>query len=639
MTFRRTVSRLPAVPHVLALAAGAGLCLAAAVWTRNLVEARTLRSIDAGLSQSGHEWTVVQVDGLHVVLSGIAPDDATRFAALSTAGRAASSARITDQMEVAGPVAIRPPEFAIEILRYDDGVSLVGLVPSSMDVEGVVSSVRKHVDDAPVSDLLGTVDFEPADGWYRAVTFGVEALAALPRSKVSITASRVAIDAVAEDADDRRRLERLLRRDAPAGLELALSISAPRPVVAPFTLRFLIDSDGARFDACAADSEAARDAILEAARGAGLDDGATCTLALGTPSTRWGEAAVAGIVAVAELGGGTFTMSNADVTLAAEAGTPLPGFERVSAELEVALPPVFSLKAILPEEVEQDEEGPLPEFMAILSPEGHVQLRGKLGSDSTRAAVESLAAAHFGIDHVYQATVLDQDLPSGWTQRALAALEAMRFLNNGVANVTVDKVTISGGAAFEGAQAAIARVLSDKLGAGASYELDVTYLEVSERQIDLPTPEECMARVQEAAERKKITFNPASSTFEDDAVETIDAIADVLRECQGIRVEISGHTDSQGRETMNQRLSQARADAVLNAILARRVLGAGLVAKGYGESRPVASNDTAEGREANRRIEFRLIGGPEDQTDSSGSGAETRNNDEVIEASDGGGTE
>ncbi len=638
MTFRRIVSRLCAIPHLLALVAGAGLCLAAAVWTRNLVEARTLRSIDAGLSQSGHAWTVVQVDGLHVVLSGVAPDDATRFAALSTAGRAASSARITDRMEVVNPVAIQPPEFSIEILRHDGGVSLAGLVPSSMDVESVVSTIREHVDDAPVSDLLGLVDFEPADGWYRAVTFGVEALAALPRSKVSITASRVAINAVAKDADDKRRLERLLRRDAPTGLELALNISAPRPVVAPFTLRFLIDRGGARFDACTADSEAARDAILEAARSAGLGDGATCILALGTPSTRWGEAAVAGIVAVAELGGGTFTMSNADVTLAAEAGTPRPRFERVSAELEVDLPPVFSLKAILPEEVELDEEGPLPEFMAILSPEGHVQIRGKLGSESTRAAVESLAVAHFGGDNVHSATRLDQDLPSGWTQRALAALEAMQFLSNGVVSVTVDKVTISGNAAFEGAQSAIARVLSDKLGVGASYELGVTYLAVSEPQIDLPTPEECMARVNEAAEQKKITFNPASSTFEDDAVETIDAIAGVLRECEGIRVEISGHTDSQGRETMNQRLSQARADAVLNAILARRVLGTGLVAKGYGESRPVATNDTAEGREANRRIEFRLIGGPEDQTNSSGSDAENLN-DEVIEASDGGGAE
>ncbi len=639
MSFRWIVLRLRSIPHLLALAAGAGLCLAAAVWARNLVEARTLRSIDAGLSQSGHEWTVVQIDGLHVTLSGVAPDEATRFAALSTAGRAASSARIMDRMEVAHPVAIQPPEFSIEILRFDSGVSLAGLVPSSMDVESVLKMVRENVDDAPVSDLLGTLDFEPADGWHRAVDFGVEALGILPRSKVSITASQVSIHAVAEDADDKRKLERQLRRDAPAGLELALNITAPRPVVAPFALRFQIDSDGARFDACSADSKAARDAILEAARNAGLGEDATCILALGTPSTRWGEAAVAGIGAVAEIGEGTLTMSNADVTLTAKASTQPPRFERVSAELEEALPPVFSLKAILPEEVAQDEERRLPEFTATLSPEGHVQLRGMLGSDSTRAAVESLAVAHFGSDQIHSATGLEQDLPSGWTQRVLAALEAMQFLSNGIVNVTADKVTIAGNAAFEDAQSAITGVLSGKLGGDATYELDITYVEVSEPQVVLPTPEECLARVSEAAERKKITFNPSSSTFDDDAAETIDAIADVFRECEGIRVEISGHTDSQGRETMNQRLSQARADAVLNAILARRVLGTGLVAKGYGESQPVADNDTAEGREANRRIEFRLIAISEDLTDLSGHEAETLDDDDVIEARDGGGTE
>ena len=88
---------------------------------------------------------------------------------------------------------------------------------------------------------------------------------------------------------------------------------------------------------------------------------------------------------------------------------------------------------------------------------------------------------------------------------------------------------------------------------------------------------------------------------------TIDAIADILRDCQTVQIEISGHTDSQGREVMNEQLSQARADAVLNAIMARRVLTSNLTAKGYGESQPIADNGTEEGREANRRIEFRLV--------------------------------
>ena len=71
-------------------------------------------------------------------------------------------------------------------------------------------------------------------------------------------------------------------------------------------------------------------------------------------------------------------------------------------------------------------------------------------------------------------------------------------------------------------------------------------------------------------------------------------------------MEIAGHTDSQGREVMNLSLSQARADAVLNAIMARRVLVSNLSAKGYGESQPIADNESETGREANRRIEFTL---------------------------------
>ena len=58
---------------------------------------------------------------------------------------------------------------------------------------------------------------------------------------------------------------------------------------------------------------------------------------------------------------------------------------------------------------------------------------------------------------------------------------------------------------------------------------------------------------------------------------------------------------------MNQQLSQARADAVLDAIMARRVLTSNLTAKGYGETTPIADNKTEDGREANRRIEFTLV--------------------------------
>jgi OOP family OmpA-OmpF porin len=88
--------------------------------------------------------------------------------------------------------------------------------------------------------------------------------------------------------------------------------------------------------------------------------------------------------------------------------------------------------------------------------------------------------------------------------------------------------------------------------------------------------------------------------------EILDRIAEILPDCLHVPMEIGGHTDSQGREEMNLGLSQSRADAVLNGLLARGVLVSNLTARGYGETRPIADNDTEEGRERNRRIEFRL---------------------------------
>ena len=113
----------------------------------------------------------------------------------------------------------------------------------------------------------------------------------------------------------------------------------------------------------------------------------------------------------------------------------------------------------------------------------------------------------------------------------------------------------------------------------------------------------------------------------------IDTLAELLRFCGPLRIEIGGHTDSQGREEMNLDLSQKRADTVLTELRMRRVVTAGFTATGYGESQPIADNGNEDGREANRRIEFSLIAVATDENDQSGlestteSGAEETDDD------------
>lgn len=312
-----------------------------------------------------------------------------------------------------------------------------------------------------------------------------------------------------------------------------------------------------------------------------------------------------GIDAVKRLEGGSVTLADADMTLVAQPGIDQSLFDRVVGELETSLPEVFALSAKLPK-LEDPNAGP-PEFTATLSPEGQVQLRGRVSNAPLRELADSYAKARFGSDKVYMAARIDEDLPDSWGPRVLTGLEALASLSNGAVTVTPDTVSVTGNTGNPDANTAIASLLSDKLGEGADYDIDVIYQEKLDPVLGLPTPDECEAEIGEVVKVAKINFEPGSATIDASALGTMDDIAEILKRCGDLPLEIQGYTDSQGRESMNLALSQSRAESVLNELRARRVLTGSFTAKGYGEENPVADNKTEVGREANRRIEFRLI--------------------------------
>jgi len=578
----------------------------AAGFSVTVIEDSSRSSVRSALDKEGMTWAVVDADGLQLFLAGTAPTEAMRFNALSAAGAIVDAERVIDQMLVEDAVEIAPPRFSVEILRNKSGISLIGLIPASTDKQNLLAEIQDAADGATVMDLLETADYPRADTWDDAVKFAVRALKKLPRSKISVEADRVAITTMADNGEAKLKLESELSRNVPNDVRLALEVSVPRPVVTPFTLRFVIEDGHPRFDACSVDTEESRELILNAAREAGLIGEADCTIALGVPTPQWGKAASQAISAMAELGGGSVTFADADISLLAVQGTPDATFDDVIGTLESDLPEVFSLHAVLPEP--PDENAPaIPEFVVTLSPEGLVQIRGKLGSERLRDTVDSFARAKFSSANVYTKARVVEGLPNDWPMRVLTGLEALSFLSNGAVAVTPDSLAVTGSTGQKELGSVMAGFLTNKLGEGAHYEINVTYKEQLDPVANIPTPEECAADIAEILSERKISFEPGSSTIDTSGRSIMDDIGEVLKLCGDIRIEIGGHTDSQGRETMNQQLSQARAFAVLDALRARRVLTSSFSAKGYGETSPVADNGTEEGREANRRIEFRLI--------------------------------
>lgn len=104
-----------------------------------------------------------------------------------------------------------------------------------------------------------------------------------------------------------------------------------------------------------------------------------------------------------------------------------------------------------------------------------------------------------------------------------------------------------------------------------------------------------------------ITFAVDSSELRPDFTEVLESVALVLKEYDKTVIEVAGHTDSSGSGEYNQRLSERRSHAVARELLSNSIDQQRMLVVGYGESAPVASNETESGRQKNRRVELTLV--------------------------------
>jgi outer membrane protein OmpA-like peptidoglycan-associated protein len=118
-----------------------------------------------------------------------------------------------------------------------------------------------------------------------------------------------------------------------------------------------------------------------------------------------------------------------------------------------------------------------------------------------------------------------------------------------------------------------------------------------------------------------VLFDTGSSTLRPAAREKLAKISGIVLAHPGLTLQIEGHTDSVGSDQMNQQLSERRADSVRDFLIGQGVTGSAVTAKGFGKTQPVASNDTAEGRQRNRRVELVVNGAAIGQTASPNAGA------------------
>jgi OmpA-OmpF porin, OOP family len=180
-------------------------------------------------------------------------------------------------------------------------------------------------------------------------------------------------------------------------------------------------------------------------------------------------------------------------------------------------------------------------------------------------------------------------------------LQALSRLSGGQATIVDGAVTVSGYTYYPQAMKTIGEELASGLPEGFSLAADT----IAARQDDQPvTANQCSDLVQTVLKTGGIGFDGGKANLTEDSEGILDRASAVIARCPEAGVEVGAHSDSDGSAVRNRDLTQARAETIVEYLVAAGVKRERLTAVGYGETKPIADNATAAGKAANRRIEF-----------------------------------
>jgi len=272
----------------------------------------------------------------------------------------------------------------------------------------------------------------------------------------------------------------------------------------------------------------------------------------------------------------------ADVTLPSASGTPIPSAEPTAEPVVVVAP--FDLTKTA-------------DSFAVTA-----VVQDQAAKDSIISEVQALMPT---------GTTFDDKLtvnPAAGLLNPTAVSALLRALStaDGQAFVRYDgtTVTLSGQVADQATKATAGRAAATAVpGAVVANQLQVP---------DVPKPpisEACQTFEQRLAQlmtQNKIVFLSGTAIVNEPSRPSVLRAAALLKSCETARVEVSGHTDNLGDPSTSLPLSQQRADAVKAALVKLGVAADRIISRGFGETRPLASNSTSAGRIANRRVELRV---------------------------------
>ncbi len=578
------------------------------------IEADLAAKASAAL-QGAHPWAAVELDGRELTLSGVAPDEAAQSAAAALAD-AAYDVRTVTNVSTLPPVAA---PFAFKATKAEAGITLTGNVPSDAARAEIVAAAETANPGIAVTDNMTLARGAP-EGFAALAGFGLSQLGAMTSGEVAISDSTYSVSGVAADPDAyEAELGRANGGALPGGGTLGTAAIEP-PVLAAWSWGAKKEAGNTVTLAGVAPSIDVRDAI--AASAGELNPGATINnftkIAAGAPEGFDG-AYQFGLGLLPQLADGAVTVTKDGLSVTGNA-VDADAYAALTAALSSApsglavtntvAAPAASETAAAPAAAESAVASPYVWSAARTAP-NRVEISGYAPSREAADTILAEARDIFGsATEVVDALEIADGAPDGFADATSFGLAIADRLENGAVKLSGTSLSFEGETLTEGARAAVLERINVRAPAG--YAVEMAELRVKPGPLEaggigelaLPACQDAFNAILSAG---RIRFATGEATIEEISHGLLDRLAYTAQACPAARVEISGHTDADGSDEANQTLSELRAGAVRDYLVTSGVPTERLDAAGYGETRPVAGNDTDEGKARNRRIEFKII--------------------------------
>lgn len=577
--------------------------LAASIFSK-FIEVSSKNYLKSALHEAGYSWVKINADGLLLFLHGDAPSDFERIEAVKFGRSMVTGQRLIDNISHLESSNNKTGEINLKILKSIGKVFFIGSFPKefdSFDFEEMLKTKSSKSEEYHI--IVDQTDMASTLNWELITSYALSLVDVIKLGKIETDGKQLFVEGIASDNRNHGKLKEYIKSRAPPNLPVEISFYQPRELISPFTFQIEINNGLLQYSDCVVADEESKNLIAEIAEKLSAKAVQECLVGLGEPSPQWAEALEKAFSVSPQLVNAKVVFDNLNISVILDHSFPEKEYTEILNSISNTFPPEFVLSFI---KLSNDGGSDLSSnrVVATLSPEGLLKIVGPIGEELDKELVANFAKVRFGSENASISLYKVGSLPDDWGFRIIAGLEGLRELKNGILNVTPNLIEIRGKTYKKFSSAKITKVVGDKIGYDQRLSISVDYIDMPKPVDDSLTASQCVNKIEETLRVRKIKFEPGSDRVDLAGHETLDDIAKILLNCGDIRLEIGGHTDSQGREQMNLNLSQSRANSVLFELQRRRVLTKNIIAKGYGESQPIASNDTEQGREINRRIEF-----------------------------------